>query len=95
MLEACSINYSLARIELETTLMALKTRGTYPTHNKKQTNKQKNAGNDNAFCLLKSPPLRTRKTKTENRHQSFVELVVCDLQVLNYGLSPSLPLQAF
>lgn len=35
------------------------------------------------------------KQKTENRHQSFVELVVCDLQVLNYGLSPSLPLQAF
>lgn len=25
----------------------------------------------------------------------FFELVICDLQVLNYGLSPSLPLQAF
>lgn len=52
-------------------------------------------GKDNAFSLLKSPLLRKRKTRTENRHQSFVELVVCDLQVLNYGLSPSLPLQAF
>lgn len=35
------------------------------------------------------------KQKQKNRRQSFVELVVCDLQVLNYGLSPSLPLQAF
>lgn len=35
------------------------------------------------------------KQKTEKSRQSFVELVVCDLQVLNYGFSPSLPLQAF
>lgn len=47
------------------------------------------------LSLLKSPPLRTEKMKTENRRRSFVELGVCDLQVLNYGFSPSLPLQAF
>lgn len=35
------------------------------------------------------------KQKQKTGISLFFELVICDLQVLNYGLSPSLPLQAF
>lgn len=71
-------------MELETTSVVNKicgTRSAQSIHIEKKV-LQKN----NAFSLLKSPPLRTRKTKTENRRQSLVELVVCDLQVLNSAL---------
>lgn len=47
------------------------------------------------FLSLKVLLSEQGKQEQKNRRQSFGELVVCDLQMLNYGLSPSLPLQAF
>lgn len=48
-------------------------------------------------CFFSPWESSSRNKENKNRKQAsvVVELVVCDLQVLNYGLSPSLPLQAF
>lgn len=69
-----SIKYNLAKMALETTLIAKKICGTCSTWGIQ--NEKKGAAKDNAFSLLKSPPLVTRKTRTENRRHSFGELVV-------------------
>lgn len=48
-------------------------------------------------CFFSPQESSSWNKENMNRKQAsvFGELVVCDLQVLNYGLSPSLPLQAF